>query len=101
MLLFGDRVGAVNCLEPHPFLPVLATSGLARTAKIWRPTRTEAVVALVGNKGKPAADIARDNAERARTERDGHRAAARVAITQEMFLSILGMSPFHDEEEDE
>lgn len=25
MLLFGDRIGAVNCLEPHPFLPVLAT----------------------------------------------------------------------------
>lgn len=25
MLLYGDRVGAVNCLEPHPYVPTLAT----------------------------------------------------------------------------
>jgi len=23
----GDHVGVVNCLEPHPWMPVLATSG--------------------------------------------------------------------------
>lgn len=28
----------VNCLEPHPHLPVLATSGLDHDVKIWAPT---------------------------------------------------------------
>ncbi|XP_045711806.1 LOW QUALITY PROTEIN: DDB1- and CUL4-associated factor 8-like [Phyllostomus hastatus] len=34
----GDRAGTVNCLEPHPYLPVMATSGLDHDAKIWAPT---------------------------------------------------------------
>ncbi|BFF99252.1 DDB1- and CUL4-associated factor 8 [Drosophila madeirensis] len=33
----GDRAGVVNCLEPHPWMPVLATSGLEHTVKIWTP----------------------------------------------------------------
>lgn len=31
----------VNCLEPHPFIPVLATSGLDDDVKIWSPKRFE------------------------------------------------------------
>ena len=34
----GDRGDIVNCLEPHPYLPVLATSGLDQHVKIWAPT---------------------------------------------------------------
>nr|XP_012137619.1 PREDICTED: DDB1- and CUL4-associated factor 8 isoform X2 [Megachile rotundata] len=34
----GDEQGVVNCLEPHPFIPVLATSGLDFDAKIWIPS---------------------------------------------------------------
>ncbi|XP_077175174.1 DDB1- and CUL4-associated factor 8 isoform X2 [Paroedura picta] len=34
----GDKGGVVNCLEPHPHLPVLATSGLDHEVKIWAPT---------------------------------------------------------------
>ncbi|KAG8548177.1 hypothetical protein GDO81_026296, partial [Engystomops pustulosus] len=34
----GDKGGVVNCLEPHPHLPVLATSGLDYDVKIWIPT---------------------------------------------------------------
>ncbi|KAH8275015.1 hypothetical protein KR018_010077, partial [Drosophila ironensis] len=33
----GDHAGVVNCLEPHPFMPVLATSGLEHDVKIWAP----------------------------------------------------------------
>eukprot|EP00062_Callorhinchus_milii_P009422 gi/632953219/ref/XP_007892297.1/ PREDICTED: DDB1- and CUL4-associated factor 8 [Callorhinchus milii] len=36
--LEGDDGGVVNCLEPHPHLPVLATSGLDHSVKIWAPT---------------------------------------------------------------
>ncbi|XP_037072763.1 DDB1- and CUL4-associated factor 8-like [Pollicipes pollicipes] len=35
----GDENGVVNCLEPHPFIPVLATSGLDDDVKIWVPSR--------------------------------------------------------------
>ncbi|KAL2622581.1 hypothetical protein R1flu_002786 [Riccia fluitans] len=33
----GDRE-VVNCLEPHPFVTVLATSGIERYVKVWTPT---------------------------------------------------------------
>ncbi|KAH8239270.1 hypothetical protein KR032_002637 [Drosophila birchii] len=33
----GDHAGVVNCLEPHPWMPVLATSGLEHKVKIWTP----------------------------------------------------------------
>lgn len=37
----GDVGGVVNCLEPHPLLPCLATSGLDHDVKVWLPTRNE------------------------------------------------------------
>jgi len=39
-MLHGDR-DVVNCLEPHPHLPVLATSGIDSDVKVWAPTREE------------------------------------------------------------
>jgi len=36
-LAHGDEGGVVNVLEPHPNLPVLATSGLDDDVKIWQP----------------------------------------------------------------
>jgi WD repeat-containing protein 42A len=44
--LVALRVGdeqIVNCLEPHPFATVLATSGIDRNIKIWMPTASEAL----------------------------------------------------------
>lgn len=35
----ADKDGAVNCLHGHPAgLPILATSGLEHTAKVWSPS---------------------------------------------------------------
>ncbi|EDV95541.1 DDB1- and CUL4-associated factor 8 [Drosophila grimshawi] len=34
----GDHSGVVNCLEQHPTMPVLATSGLDHNVKIWTPS---------------------------------------------------------------
>ncbi|KAJ0058864.1 hypothetical protein NL108_001096, partial [Boleophthalmus pectinirostris] len=45
----GDRGGVVNCLEPHPHLPGLATSGLDHDIKLWAPT-AEAPTTLKGLK---------------------------------------------------
>lgn len=36
-LVSGDENGVVNCLETHPTVPVLATSGLDDDVKIWAP----------------------------------------------------------------
>ncbi|XP_032958097.1 DDB1- and CUL4-associated factor 8-like [Rhinolophus ferrumequinum] len=45
----GDMAGTVNCVEPHPSLPVMATSGLDHDAKIWAPT-ANATTELTGLK---------------------------------------------------
>ncbi|XP_076297345.1 DDB1- and CUL4-associated factor 8 isoform X3 [Lasioglossum baleicum] len=34
----GGKRGVVNCLEPHPHIPVLATCGLRYDVKIWAPS---------------------------------------------------------------
>uniref|UniRef100_A0A1B6HPH4 Uncharacterized protein n=1 Tax=Homalodisca liturata TaxID=320908 RepID=A0A1B6HPH4_9HEMI len=34
----GDEEGVVNCLEPHPQVPIIATSGLDSDIKIWVPS---------------------------------------------------------------
>jgi len=34
----GDEDGVINCLEPHPSIPVLASSGLDSDVKIWVPS---------------------------------------------------------------
>ncbi|XP_062542797.1 DDB1- and CUL4-associated factor 8 [Armigeres subalbatus] len=39
--LHGDDSGVVNCLEPHPEFPIMATSGLDDDAKIWIPKGAE------------------------------------------------------------
>lgn len=36
--LEGDNEGVVNCLEPHPHIPVLATSGLDHDVKVFSPS---------------------------------------------------------------
>ncbi|XP_011882141.1 PREDICTED: DDB1- and CUL4-associated factor 8 isoform X2 [Vollenhovia emeryi] len=37
----GDKQGVVNCLEGHPHIPILATSGLDYDVKIWVPSCRE------------------------------------------------------------
>lgn len=44
--LHGDDSGVVNCLEPHPEFPIMATSGLDDDAKIWIPKGADDQVCL-------------------------------------------------------
>ncbi|XP_054422331.1 DDB1- and CUL4-associated factor 8-like [Pteronotus mesoamericanus] len=62
----GDRAGTVNCVEPHPYLPVMATSGLDHDAKIWAPTAKDATQ-LLGLK-----DLIKKNKQERDTEGLGH-----------------------------
>lgn len=34
----ADERGSVNCVEPHPAFPILATSGIDHDVKIWVPS---------------------------------------------------------------
>lgn len=40
MLLQGDQ-HVVNCIQPHPIYPILATSGIDYDVKIWSPNGEE------------------------------------------------------------
>ena len=40
-VLKGNEYGIVNVLEPNPYFPILATSGLDSKIEIWSPTLTE------------------------------------------------------------
>lgn len=42
MLLEADQ-HVVNCLQPHPTLPLLATSGIDYDIKIWAPGDAEQI----------------------------------------------------------
>uniref|UniRef100_A0A8I5ZQG9 DDB1 and CUL4 associated factor 8-like 1 n=1 Tax=Rattus norvegicus TaxID=10116 RepID=A0A8I5ZQG9_RAT len=35
--LEADEGGTINCIDPHPYMPVLASSGLDHEVKIWSP----------------------------------------------------------------
>lgn len=37
-MIVADVGGVVNCLESHPSVPVLATSGLADEVRLWHPS---------------------------------------------------------------
>lgn len=39
-LLQADK-HVVNCVQPHPTLPILATSGIDYNVKIWMPTEAD------------------------------------------------------------
>lgn len=41
MLLQADH-HVVNCLQPHPTLPILATSGIDHDVKLWSPILEDA-----------------------------------------------------------
>ena len=40
LLLEADR-HVVNCIQPHPFDPILASSGIDYNVKLWTPTKEE------------------------------------------------------------
>ncbi|KAL1766610.1 DDB1-and CUL4-associated factor 8 [Sigmodon hispidus] len=47
--LEADEGGTINCIDPHPYLPVLASSGLDHEVKIWAPI-AESCTKLTGLK---------------------------------------------------
>ncbi|XP_050996836.1 DDB1- and CUL4-associated factor 8-like [Acomys russatus] len=72
--LEADDGGTVNCIDPHPYLPLLASSGLDHGVKIWAPT-AETSTKLTGLKKVIKSNkMKRDNFSLAHTSMfDNHR----------------------------
>jgi WD repeat-containing protein 42A len=63
-VLYGDSVGAVNCLASHPQLPLLATSGLENNAKLWYPMGEHTSIERDGDEKEKVDTIIQSNRER-------------------------------------
>ncbi len=90
-LLKADEVGAINCLAPHPVLPILATSGLENDAKIWQPSGEHKPIAPGTEKKKTLTQLAARNAER--NQRDTY-SSALLNVLMDLFQR--GDLPLHD-----
>ncbi|KAL5711314.1 hypothetical protein ACHQM5_021783 [Ranunculus cassubicifolius] len=75
-LMAGDR-HIVNCLESHPFLPVIVSSGIEKNVKVWSPV-VNAGVSIPENKQW----ILEAN-------RQGREDRSRVALTPDVILHVL------------
>ncbi|CAI9723048.1 DDB1CUL4-associated and CUL4-associated factor 8-like isoform X1 [Octopus vulgaris] len=87
----GDDGGVINVLEPHPFAPFLATSGLDSDVKIWAPTAEEPT------KLKGLKKIMKMNHKQREKER-----AQEPEIDNHMLLFLMNLHSrrFHREEDD-
>ncbi|GJN08209.1 hypothetical protein PR202_ga26105 [Eleusine coracana subsp. coracana] len=92
-MMHGDK-DVVNCIEPNPHFPFLATSGIDKTVKIWTPTAIK-VMPLPKN----AKEIIASN-ERGR-EVDASR--AQVTLSSDVIMHVLRLhrrrSESHREQE--
>ena len=79
----GDCIGAVNCLTPHAFLPLLVTSGLESNAKLWAadPSNEQRQ-----SQEEIDAFVARNEETRLRNQGP--------ASSTELFLRLLGLDSF-------
>lgn len=83
----ADEGGVVNCLEPHPSVPVLATSGLDHDVKIWVPSNEDPPV-LKRKCLQQLNEVVRKNRRQRRTDQEGGDGAADM-LDQEMFHFIM------------
>ncbi|XP_077216989.1 transducin/WD40 repeat-like superfamily protein [Tasmannia lanceolata] len=75
-LMIGDR-HIVNCLEPHPHVPVLATSGIEKNVKLWAPIAKDPI-SLPGN----VEEIMEAN-------RQGREDRSRITLTPDVIMHVL------------
>jgi hypothetical protein len=94
-MLKADEVGAINCLAPHPTLPLLATSGLENDAKVWYPSGEHKPIAEGTEKKKILRQTASSNAER--IQRDSYSSSLMSLL---MGLLNRGDLPLHDMHDD-
>ncbi|XP_054167470.1 DDB1- and CUL4-associated factor 8-like [Oppia nitens] len=71
MSLYADENGVVNCIEPHPTAPIMATSGLDDDVKVWVPSANEWPQTMKGIKQRICVNIKERRRTQRRFERHG------------------------------
>lgn len=74
----GDR-HILNQVEPHPNLPVIASSGIEKNIKVWAPVSSDVV---------PLPHNVQEIMESNRQGREDH---SRVTLTPDMIMHVLRM----------
>ncbi|KAJ8631476.1 hypothetical protein MRB53_024799 [Persea americana] len=75
-VMVGDR-RIVNCLEPHPYVPVLATSGIEKNVKLWAPIASDPI---------PLPDNVNEVME---ANKQGREDRSRITLTPDVIMHVL------------
>ncbi|ONK62429.1 uncharacterized protein A4U43_C07F3770 [Asparagus officinalis] len=75
-MMAGDK-NIVNCVEPHPYFPFLATSGFDKSVKVWAPI------------AKKLAPLPENAEEIIAANKKGREARARITLTPEVIMHVL------------
>ncbi|KAG0503147.1 hypothetical protein HPP92_003219 [Vanilla planifolia] len=75
-MMVGDKQ-IVNCVEPHPFFPFLASSGLDENLKVWTPTSRK-----ISPLPKNAKEIMSSN-------KQGRESRARITLSPDVVMHVL------------
>ncbi|KAJ6846835.1 DDB1- and CUL4-associated factor 8 [Iris pallida] len=75
-MMLGDK-HIVNCVEPHPFFPFLATSGFDKSVKVWAPI------------AKKLAPLPKNAKEIMAANKRGREARARITLSPEVVMHLL------------
>lgn len=75
-MMVGDK-HIVNCVEPHPYIPFLATSGFDKSAKLWAPV------------AKKLAPLPENVEEIIAANKRGREARARITLSPDVIMHVL------------
>eukprot|EP01018_Ginkgo_biloba_P013353 Gb_31451 [translate_table: standard] len=75
-LMVGDK-RVVNCLEPHPYATILATSGIEKNIKIWAPTADNLI------------SLPDDVEELMKSNKGGRESQAHISFTPDVIMHVL------------
>jgi hypothetical protein len=96
----ADRIGAINCLSPHPSLPVLCTSGLEHTAKIWAPYGPHISLGRIGSRARnEAKKIISRNRRVSRHLNPGQTHDAHSTYSDGIYVDVQGTAIREEEKE--
>lgn len=75
-MMVGDK-NIVNCVEPHPYVPFLATSGFDKSIKLWGPI------------AKKPAPLPKNVEEIMAANKRGREARARITLSPDVIMHVL------------
>lgn len=88
-MMNGDK-SVVNCIEPHPHFPFMATSGIDNTVKLWTPAAKKLIMPLPKN----AKQIIAAN----ELERTVHISQATATLSSDVMMHVLRLLRRRDSE---